>query len=73
VRVQAREQRYFQKSTLFGSLDTSVARAEAFQRAGANELACMIDFGVPLAETMSGLEWLARLHAHVSVRQEDMP
>jgi natural product biosynthesis luciferase-like monooxygenase protein len=58
-------ERYFQKSTLFGSLETCLARARDFELAGATELACMIDFG--LGDTRSELG-LARTPARVSQR-----
>ena len=54
-------ERYFQKSTLFGSLETCLARAHDFELAGATELACMIDFGLDDDDGMASLGWLARL------------
>jgi hypothetical protein len=59
-------ERYFQKSTLFGSLDTCLARAREFERAGATELACMIDYGLPFDDGMASLGWLARLRETVA-------
>jgi len=54
-------ERYFQKSTLFGGLDTCVERAGEFARAGATEIACMIDFGLSYEQTMVNLGWIDRL------------
>ena len=54
-------ERYFQKSTLFGGLDTCVERAGEFARAGACEIACMIDFGLSYEQTMVNLGWIDRL------------
>ena len=54
-------ERYWQKSTLFGSLDTCLERARGLVRAGATEIACMIDFGVPQAESLASLAGIARL------------
>jgi natural product biosynthesis luciferase-like monooxygenase protein len=57
-------ERYYQRSTLFGSLDTCLERVAEYERAGATELACMIDFGLPYEENMASLGWLDRLRAH---------
>jgi natural product biosynthesis luciferase-like monooxygenase protein len=54
-------ERYFHKSTLFGSMETCLDRAHEFQKAGATEIACMIDFGVPYGPTMESLAWLERM------------
>jgi natural product biosynthesis luciferase-like monooxygenase protein len=54
-------ERYFQKSTLFGGLDTCVERAGEFARAGATEIACMVDFGLSYEQTMVNLGWIDRL------------
>lgn len=54
-------ERYYRKSTLFGSLDTCLGRARGLVRAGATEIACMIDFGIPQAESMASLAGIARL------------
>jgi natural product biosynthesis luciferase-like monooxygenase protein len=60
-------ERYFQKSTLFGSIDTCVRRAMAFQRAGATELACMIDFGMSYDQSMANLGGIERLRASLAL------
>jgi len=54
-------ERYFHRSTLFGSLETCLHKAREFRDAGANEIACMIDFGIPYQQTMAALGWLDRL------------
>jgi natural product biosynthesis luciferase-like monooxygenase protein len=54
-------ERYYQRSTLFGSIDECLRRARRFRAAGVDELACAIDFGVSVDQTMAGLERLARL------------
>jgi natural product biosynthesis luciferase-like monooxygenase protein len=56
-------ERYFQKSTLFGSIETCLQRAEAFQHAGATELACLVDFGIPHEHNMANLGGIDRLRA----------
>jgi hypothetical protein len=62
-------ERYFQKSTLFGSLETCLARAHDFELAGATELACMIDFGLSDDDGMASLGWLARLREAFATRR----
>lgn len=59
-------ERYFHRSTLFGSLETCLRRAREFRDAGADEIACMIDFGVPYQQTMTALGWLDRLRVLLS-------
>jgi natural product biosynthesis luciferase-like monooxygenase protein len=62
-------ERYFQKSTLFGSLETCLARARDFELAGATELACMVDFGLSDDDGMASLGWLARLREVLATRR----
>jgi natural product biosynthesis luciferase-like monooxygenase protein len=59
-------ERYFYKSTLFGSMETCLERAHAFGRAGATELACMIDFGIPYDQAMASLAWLERMQTNLA-------
>lgn len=59
-------ERYFQRATMFGSAAECRRRARRWQAAGVDELACAIDFGVPLRETLAGLERLAELHTLLS-------
>lgn len=54
-------ERYFQRSTLFGPLAECRRRIAAFRAAGIDELACAIDFGVPLEQTLAGLARLVEL------------
>ncbi|HMO31263.1 MAG TPA: LLM class flavin-dependent oxidoreductase [Enterovirga sp.] len=56
-------ERYFQKSTLFGSLETCLDRARAFARAGATEIACMVDFGISYEDSLANLGGIDRLRA----------
>ncbi len=51
--------RYFTGRTLMGSIDTCVRRAEQLAAAGADEVACLIDFGLAAEEVLAGLERLA--------------
>ncbi|MEM6496515.1 MAG: MupA/Atu3671 family FMN-dependent luciferase-like monooxygenase, partial [Pseudomonadota bacterium] len=51
--------RYFDDSGLFGTVDDAVARAEQLHAIGVNEIACLIDFGVPTETVLKSLEPLA--------------
>ena len=53
--------RYFETSGLFGTPDTCVAFVDVLKRAGVDEIACLIDFGVPSAAVMAHLPYLAQL------------
>jgi natural product biosynthesis luciferase-like monooxygenase protein len=54
-------QRYFDDSGLFGTVEDATARAAQLAAIGVNEIACLIDFGVPTDTALSGLEPLARV------------
>ena len=51
--------RYFETSGLFGSLETCFARIAELQKAGVDDVACMIDYGVPEDVVLHGLTRLA--------------
>ncbi len=53
--------RYFDDSGLFGTVDDAVARAEQLHAIGVNEIACLIDFGVPTETVLESLEPLAEV------------
>src|SRR4030095_5765863 len=40
-------ERYYQKTALMGAKHTAVKMVEAVTRAGVDEIACLIDFGLP--------------------------
>ena len=54
-------ERYFQSSGLFGSVEKCAPLVDALQRAGVDEIACLIDFGVAPATVIEHLPWIARL------------
>jgi hypothetical protein len=54
-------ERYFQHSTLFGDVQTCLRKANEFRAAGVDEVACMIDFGVGLEDTLRSLHLLDRV------------
>lgn len=57
--------RYFDDSGLFGTVDDALARVEQLKAIGVNELACLIDFGVPAEVALAALEPLAEVVASV--------
>lgn len=57
--------RYFDDSGLFGTVDDALARAEQLKAIGVDEVACLIDFGVPTEAALAALEPLAEAVAAV--------
>ncbi len=54
-------ERYYQKTGLMGSVAGCARMVEAVRRAGVDEIACLIDFGLPFQTILDGLEDLDRL------------
>lgn len=54
-------ERYYRTNGLFGTPDTALSMVESLHRAGADEIACLIDFGVAAPTVLDGLESLATL------------
>jgi natural product biosynthesis luciferase-like monooxygenase protein/amino acid adenylation domain-containing protein len=54
-------ERYFESSGLFGSPETCLPLVRALKQAGVDELACLVDFGIPAAQVMEGLTTLDQL------------
>lgn len=54
-------ERYYRTSGLFGTPDSALSMVESLHRAGADEIACLIDFGVAESTVLTGLESLATL------------
>lgn len=61
VLVDRAFERYARDSGLFGSLETTARAVLRFAEAGVDEVACLIDFGVPRARVLAGLDLLAKL------------
>lgn len=59
-------QRFLGETSLIGSVETCAARARRFHAAGVDELACLIDFGVPFDEVMASLERLVAIKAQLT-------
>ncbi|MGX0878822.1 natural product biosynthesis luciferase-like monooxygenase protein [Roseovarius sp. MBR-154] len=54
-------ERYFNDSGLFGTVEDCVARVEELKRIGVDEVACLIDYGIPVRQVLEGLRPLARV------------
>jgi natural product biosynthesis luciferase-like monooxygenase protein len=54
-------ERYFNDSGLFGTVGDCVARVEELKRIGVDEVACLIDYGIPVRQVLDGLRPLARV------------
>ena len=67
--------RYFEDSGLFGTVEDCLARVEQLKRIGVDEIACLIDYGIPTAKVLEGLrplaEVLRRANAPTEVAEGD--
>jgi natural product biosynthesis luciferase-like monooxygenase protein len=54
-------ERYYRSSGLFGTPAAAVTRIDRLQEIGVNEIACLIDFGVPAETVVQNLGYLAEL------------
>ena len=54
-------ERYYQRTALMGARESTAKGVEACARAGADEIACLIYFGLPAKVIMEGMEWLDEL------------
>jgi natural product biosynthesis luciferase-like monooxygenase protein len=59
--VRAACERYLRKDGLFGSVDEVMHAIERYEQAGIDELACLIDFGLPADTVLGGLEHLSEV------------
>ncbi|UVK40220.1 LLM class flavin-dependent oxidoreductase [Mesorhizobium sp. AR10] len=54
-------ERYFEDSGLFGTVEDAVARVEQLDAIGVDEIACLIDFGLPSQTVLDALTPLAQV------------
>jgi natural product biosynthesis luciferase-like monooxygenase protein len=59
--VRAACDRYIGQDGLFGSVEEVLRAVRGYQRAGVDELACLIDFGLPTDTVLGGLECLGEV------------
>lgn len=64
--------RYYETSGLFGTPDTCLAMVDRVRAAGADEIACLIDFGVATDRVLAHLPWLDTLRG-LAQRQQQEP
>ncbi|MDJ0837507.1 MAG: amino acid adenylation domain-containing protein [Acidobacteriota bacterium] len=64
--------RFFSTSALFGTPETCLHLIDRLKGIGVDEVGCLIDFGVPLEDTLRGLESLNRLR-QLSEPREHQP
>ncbi len=53
--------RYFEDSGLFGTVEDCLHRVEELKRIGVDEIACLIDYGIPVDQVMEGLKPLSQV------------
>ncbi len=63
--------RYFETSGLFGTLDQARQLIDRAAEAGATEVACLVDFGVPYEKALTSLELLAQLNQTLRASESD--
>lgn len=68
-------ERYFEESGLFGTYETCLAMLDRVRAAGVDDIACLIDFGVPTTEVVSALQHLevVRRRANESASRAGAP
>jgi natural product biosynthesis luciferase-like monooxygenase protein len=58
-------EQFLGETSLIGTAETCAARAKKFYELGVDEIACLIDFGVPFDQVMASLERVVELKAAV--------
>jgi len=66
-------ERYFNDSGLFGTVGDALARVEELKRIGVDEIACLIDYGIPVAQVLDGLGPLSQVRAGANMAAEIDP
>ncbi len=64
-------ERYFETSGLFGTMDDARRIVERAEAIGADEVACLIDFGVPFSDALDSLDRVGALQAEWLLPPED--
>lgn len=59
-------QRYFNDSGMFGTVADGLARTEELKAIGVDEVACLIDYGIPVPDVLEGLKPLAQVLAEAN-------
>jgi acyl carrier protein len=61
--LEAAFERYFETSGLFGTVDDAFEMTQALKAIGVDEVACLVDFGVPTQVVLDHLPFLDQLRA----------
>jgi len=64
--VQRAFDRYYAESGLLGTVEKAAATVERFTKAGVDEVACLIDFGVGTDDVLGALGHLAKLRSLIA-------
>jgi natural product biosynthesis luciferase-like monooxygenase protein len=62
--------RYFEDSGLFGTVEDAVQRVEELKAIGVDEIACLIDYGIPVPTVLEGLKPLAEVLSRTNLATE---
>ncbi len=65
--------RYFDDSGLFGTVDDAVKRVEELKAIDVDEVACLIDYGIPTRVVLEGLKLVAQVLRITNSTIEDEP
>jgi natural product biosynthesis luciferase-like monooxygenase protein len=66
-------ERYFETSGLFGTPSTCASMAERCKRAGVDEIACLMDFGVPTDRVLASLPYLNEVRERSNLNADKAP
>jgi natural product biosynthesis luciferase-like monooxygenase protein len=61
--LEAAFERYFETSGLFGTVDDAYALAQTLKQIGVDDVACLVDFGVPTQVVLDHLPFLDQVRA----------
>lgn len=61
-------ERYFERSGLFGTLEEALAIVDRSKEIGADEIACLVDFGVPFEDVLDSMSRLEALQRAANAR-----
>ncbi len=59
--------RYYQSASLFGTVDSCYAKAQAYAKIGVNEIACLVDFGIDNQVTLAELNNVVELQQKIKL------
>jgi natural product biosynthesis luciferase-like monooxygenase protein len=63
-------ERYFETSGLFGTPSTCAGMVQRCKRAGVDEIACLLDFGVPTERVLASLPYLNEVRAQANAKAD---